>query len=302
MVIGLGGGSAIDAAKAVAGLMTNGGAAIDYMEVIGKGQKITKAAAPWIAVPTTAGTGAEVTKNAVIGSPEHKFKASIRGDHLLARIGLVDPELGVNVPRDVTAASGMDALCQLIESYTSQGANDLTGPLSIEGIALVSETLPRAYADGANVDAREDMAFAALLGGITLTNAGLGAVHGFAAPLGAHFPMPHGVICGVLLPHVMRANIAALRAEQSPWIFNYADVGRALAANAALPDEEAIEIGPGCVDELIKGLALPRLSKYGLQESHIAEIVALAKKTSSMRYNPVALSDEALGEVLRSAL
>src|SRR5690242_13186458 len=210
LVIGVGGGSAIDAAKAVAGLLTNGGAALDYMEVIGKGQKITRPAAPWVAVPTTAGTGAEATRNAVIGSPEKRFKASIRSEHLLPRVALVDPELGVGVPPDVTARSGMDALCQCVEAYTSIGANAMTDPMALHGVALAGRSLRRAFENGQDLDAREDMALAALLSGIALTNAGLGAVHGFAAPLGANFPAPHGTVCAALLPHVIAANVAAL--------------------------------------------------------------------------------------------
>ncbi|MGB2823233.1 MAG: iron-containing alcohol dehydrogenase, partial [Phycisphaerae bacterium] len=174
VVVGLGGGSAIDAAKATAALLTNGGSPLDYMEVVGKGGKITRPAAPWLAVPTTAGTGAEVTRNAVIACPEKHFKASIRGEQLLARVVIVDPELGVSVPPEVTAGSGMDALCQLIESYTSVNAQPLTDALAAEGIPRAARSLRRAFADGTDLDAREDMAMAALLSGITLTNAGLG--------------------------------------------------------------------------------------------------------------------------------
>ena len=196
LVIGLGGGSAIDSAKAVAGLLTNGGTAIDYMEVVGAGKKIYRPAAPWIAVPTTAGTGAEVTRNAVIGCPEKRFKASLRSEHLLPRIVLVDPALGVGIPPDVTARCGMDALCQLIESYASINAGPLTDALALFGIPLAARALPAACRNGGDVVARCDMALAAMLSGMTLTNAGLGAVHGFAAPLRANFPAPHGTICG----------------------------------------------------------------------------------------------------------
>ena len=228
MTIGLGGGSAIDAAKAVAGLLTNGGAALDYMEVVGKGQKITRPAAPWMAIPTTAGAGAEVTRNAVIGAPAKHFKASIRGEQLLARIALVDPELAVDVPATVTASSGMDALCQCIESYTSTGAQPMTDALAMQGVKAAARSLERAVKNGHDIAARSDMALAALLSGIALTNAGLGAVHGFAAPLGANFPAPHGTICAALLPHVIAANVEALRAESSdhPALLRYADVGR----------------------------------------------------------------------------
>jgi alcohol dehydrogenase class IV len=274
------------------------------MEVIGRGQPIRVAATPWIAVPTTAGTGAEATRNAVVGDPGRKFKASLRSELLLPRVALVDPELGVGVPPEVTAASGMDALCQLVESYTSSGASPMTDALAVRGMGLAAEALRRAYLDGSDVDAREDMALAALLSGITLTNAGLGAVHGFAAPLGANFPVPHGVVCAVLLPHVMKANAEALRAQSQdhPALARYATVGRVLSGEAALNEGAAVDAGMRAAAELAGALAIPRLSSYGLSDGDVAPMVELAKKASSMRYNPVVLSDEALGEVLRRAL
>jgi alcohol dehydrogenase class IV len=304
VLVGLGGGSAIDCAKAVAGVLANGGSPLDYMEVIGKGQPLTKPATPWIAVPTTAGTGAEVTRNAVVGEPSRKFKASLRSEGLLPRVALVDPELGVTVPPDVTARSGMDALCQLIESYTSKNAQPMTDALATEGIRLAARSLRRAYEDGTDLDAREDMALAALLSGITLTNAGLGAVHGFAAPIGANFPAPHGAVCAVLLPLVMAANIMALGGPSSrhPTVARYATVGRLLGADRIRADPEAVGSGAITAARLVRDLHIPPLSAYGVRESDIPEIVALAKKASSMRYNPVVLPDDALADVLRRAL
>jgi len=302
LVIGLGGGSAIDAAKAIAALMSNGGSAIDYMEVVGKGLKITRPALPWIAAPTTAGTGAEVTRNAVISLPEKQFKASIRSEHLLPRVALVDPELGAGVPPDVTASSGMDALCQLIEAYTSTGAQPLTDALAMKGIGLAARSLRRVYADGGDLDARQDMALAALLSGIALTNAGLGAVHGFAAPLGARFPAPHGVVCAALLPGVIKANIQAMSTESRAGLHKYAHVGRALANRMDLDDSAALA---ACIDscsQLARDLKIPSLSKFGMAEKDIPELVKLARKSSSMKYNPVTLSDEALTEVLKAAV
>jgi alcohol dehydrogenase class IV len=283
-VIGQGGGSAIDAAKAVAGLIANGGAATDYMEVIGAGKKITKPAVPWIAIPTTAGTGAEVTRNAVIGAPERKFKASIRSELLMARVALIDPELGVDVPPDVTARSGADALCQCIEAYVSSGASPLTDAIALHGIELAGRYLKRAYDDGHDLEAREGMALAALIGGIALSNAGLGAVHGFAAPLGANLPIPHGTICGVLLPHVIRAN-------RRHGVLKYADVDKALGGDAA-------EV---CA-RLVRQLNLPSLGTLELKNSGVAALVALAKRASSMRYNPVVLDDNELADVLQAAI
>jgi alcohol dehydrogenase class IV len=303
MAIGLGGGSAIDAAKAVAGLLGNGGSAVDYMEVVGKGLKITKPAAPWLAIPTTAGTGAQATRNAVIGLPERKFKASIRSELLLPRVALVDAELGVAVPAAVTASSGMDALCQLIESYTSSGATVMTDGLAMQGIGLAARALPRAYRDGGDIEAREAMALAALWSGMTLTNAGLGAVHGFAAPLGANFPVPHGTVCAALLPHVIAANVAALRENGGQaGLERYATVGRLLRGDERLAEVEAIETCVRITADLAKTLDIPRLGQFGLKEADVPEMVALAGKASSMRFNPVALSNEALADVLRAAI
>jgi alcohol dehydrogenase class IV len=307
LVIGLGGGSAIDAAKAVAGLLANGGSAVDYMEVVGKGQKITRPATPWIAIPTTAGTGAEATRNAVIGLPEKQFKASLRSDLLLSRAVLIDPELGVDVPPEVTARTGMDALCQLIESYTSTGANPMTDALAIEGIRRAARSLERAFEDGKDLDAREDIAMAALLSGITLTSAGLGAVHGFAAPLGANFPVPHGTVCAALLPHVIRANIEALRPDPADLacgraLDRYARVGRLLAGDDRLPHALALDAAVRLTSDLVTALRIPPLSQFGLDETNVCRMVQLARKASSMRFNPVALTDEALANALLNAI
>ncbi|HEY7119046.1 MAG TPA: iron-containing alcohol dehydrogenase, partial [Tepidisphaeraceae bacterium] len=304
VLLGLGGGSAIDAAKAVAGLLNNGGSAVDYMEVIGKGLKITRPAAPWIAIPTTAGTGAEATRNAVIGLPERQFKASIRSELLLPRVALIDPELGIDVPPDVTARSGMDALCQLIESYTSTGAQLVTDALALQGVTLASRSLARAYHDGRDLDARQDMALAAHLSGVTLTNAGLGAVHGFAAPLGANFRAPHGTICAALLPHVIAANFEAMKRspDGAPGITRYADIGRRLGARADASDEDAASECVRFTAYLARELNIPPLARFGLTEARVPEMVALARKASSMRYNPVILSDEALAAALVAAI
>ncbi len=304
IVVGLGGGSAIDCAKAVAALMTNGGSALDYMEVVGKGLKVRRQSAPWIAVPTTSGTGAEVTRNAVIACPERNFKASIRGEHLLARAAVVDPKLGLGVPPAVTAWAGMDALCQLIESYTSTGASPITDALAAEGIRRAARSLERAVKKGSDLPARENMALAALLSGITLTNAGLGAVHGFAAPMGANFPAPHGAICAALLPGVMAANVCELRAAdpRHPVLARYAAVGRLLTNHPRLGDRAAIDAGVRFVADLAAAIDIPPLSNFGVTTGRVAEMVALAKQASSMRYNPVALSDEALTRVLTEAI
>lgn len=303
-IIGLGGGSAIDAAKATAGLLGNGGEPLDYMEVVGRGRRIARPAAPWIAVPTTAGTGAEATRNAVISCPEKQFKASIRSELLLPRLALIDAELHVDLPPETTASSGMDALCQLIESYTSTGAQPVTDALAIKGIELASRSLLGAYRNGKDIAAREDMALAALLSGVTLSNAGLGAVHGFAAPLGGNFPIPHGVVCAALLPHVIEANVAALRAQSvdHPVLRRYADVGRVIRGKPAMDDGQAIDACVQFCSDLLRQMSIPRLSRFGLSAKDVAPMVELAKKASSMRYNPVALDDGVLAGILEKAL
>jgi len=304
VLVALGGGSAIDLAKAVAGLLGSGGCCLDYMEVIGAGRKIARASAPWVAVPTTAGTGAEVTRNAVIACRDKQFKASIRSEHLLARVAVVDPELGSSVPREVTACSGMDALCQLIESYTSTGANPMTDALALAGVERAGRSLRRAYQDGADMDAREDMALAALWSGLALANAGLGAVHGFAAPLGARFQAPHGAICAILLPHVMAANVSALRAAgpDHPTLRRYADIGKRLAGEPANDDPAAIESGIRIVHDLVGDLNIPRLGRFGVTEADLPDLASAARRSSSMKYNPVPLPEETLVGILRHAL
>jgi alcohol dehydrogenase class IV len=304
-VIGVGGGSALDVAKAAAGLLRNDGSVLDYMEVVGKGRKLAHPAAPWMAVPATAGTGAEATRNAVIGLPQKRFKASIRSEHLLARVALVDPELGVSVSAAVTASSGMDALCQLIESYTSSGASPVTDALALKGLGMAARNLPRVFHDGGDVSAREQMALAALLSGMTLTSAGLGAVHGLAAPLGANFPAPHGTICAALLPYIIAANVRALREQtdsQSPGLARYADIGRQFPGLETAGNDQAID---GCVQfisDLARELDIPPLNRFGVGLSDVGEMVALARKASSTRFNPVVLSDEAMAEALAAAI
>jgi alcohol dehydrogenase class IV len=304
LAIGVGGGSAIDAAKAVAGLLGNGGSALDYMEVIGKGKKFTRPAVPWIAIPTTAGTGAEVTRNAVIGYPQKQYKASLRSEHLLAKIALIDPALGVDVPHATTARTGMDALCQCIEAYTSTGAQPMTDALALEGIDRAGRSLLTAFKDGTNLEAREDMAMAALLSGIALANAGLGAVHGFASPLGAGFPIPHGTACAALLPYVMSANVKALHESNPshPTLARYAVIGHTLSQRHDLNEPEAIESGIDFVRQLSRHLKIEPLRNFNFSESDIAPTVALARKASSMRYNPIALSDAMLEGILKAAL
>jgi len=300
VVLGIGGGSAIDAGKAVAGLITNGGSAKDYMEVIGKGSEITKQPLPYIAIPTTAGTGSEVTKNAVVWSKEDGLKASIRSPLLIPKVALIDPELMVQVSPEVTAYCGLDALTQLLESYTSIKAQPITDSLAILGIRRITKSLIHVFENGHDVSSREDLAFAALLSGICLANAGLGAVHGFASPIGGMLGIPHGVVCGALLSPVIEENIQQMIVEIpfNETLAKYAMLGE-LLVNLVFDDiREAADRVIEYTEQISRLLKIPKLSKYGLSEKHFEKIIEKAKKSSSMRYNPVKLSDEALHRIL----
>ena len=300
LVIGFGGGSALDAGKAIAAMLTNEGELLDYLEVIGRGKALPKPSAPCVAIPTTAGTGSEATRNAVLASPEHQVKVSLRSPLLLPRVALVDPELTYDLPPAITASTGLDALTQLIEPYVCLRPNPMTDALCVEGMRRAARSLRAAFANGRDVAAREDMAVASLFGGLALANAGLGAVHGFAGPIGGSFPAPHGALCAALLPHVMEANLRALRARQpgSESLKRYDEVARLLTGNATATAETGVEWTRGLVEEL----QVPRLGHYGIGPQHAADLVAKAAKASSMKANPIALTPEELTEVLRRAL
>lgn len=300
VVIGFGGGSAIDAAKAIAGLLTNGGELLDYLEVVGRGAPLTKPAAPLLAIPTTAGTGAEVTRNAVLASPEHRVKASLRSPYLLPRVALVDPELTLILPPDLTASTGMDALTQLIEPYVCPRANPVTDGVCVEGMRRAARSLRRAFECGDDAAAREDMALASLFGGMALANAGLGAVHGFAAPIGGMFPAPHGAVCAALLPGVMEANVRALRerAPESAALRRYDEVARLLTGRAQATAAD----GVAWVRELCAALNIARLRTWGLTEGDVAGVVQKAMQASSMKANPIPLNAGELELVLRGAV
>lgn len=296
VVIGFGGGSAVDAAKAIAALVANGGDPLDYLEVIGQGRPLQRPSIPFIAVPTTAGTGAEVTRNAVLASPEHKVKASLRSPYTLARLAVVDPELTLDLPPAITAATGMDALTQLIEPYVSIRANPLTDLFSLDGIRRAARSLRRAFHDGGDLEARTDMALASLLGGLALANAGLGAVHGFAAPVGGMFDAPHGAVCAALLAPVMEVNIRALRARapESQALRRYEEVARLLTQDPAARPED----GVAWVRRTCSELGIPPLAAYGIRASDIAVLAEKAARASSMKANPIVLTAEELGEIL----
>jgi len=300
LVIGFGGGSAIDAAKAIAAMLTNDGGLLDYVEIIGRGKPLTKPSAPFIAIPTTAGTGAEVTRNAVLASPEHQVKVSLRSPLMLARVAIVDPELTYDLPPALTASTGMDALTQLIEPFVCSRANPMTDGLCIEGLRRAARSLRIAFTKGTDKDAREDMAVASLFGGLALANAGLGAVHGFAGPIGGSFPAPHGAICAALLPHVMAMNLRALRQRdpRGSGLYRYEEAARWLAGDMKAKADDGLK----WVRALVLDLKVPRLASFGIQREHFADLVAKAAKSSSMKANPIVLTPEELVEILGLAL
>ncbi|MBP8973565.1 MAG: iron-containing alcohol dehydrogenase, partial [Anaerolineae bacterium] len=300
LVIAFGGGSVIDAGKAIAALLTNPGDPFDYLEVIGRGQPLPNAAAPVIAIPTTAGTGSEVTRNAVLASPEHHVKVSLRSPRMLPAVALVDPELTYGLPPAITAYTGLDALTQVIEPFVTSAANPLTDAICREGITRAGRALRRAVARGDDSEARADMAFAALCGGLALANARLGAVHGFAGPFGGMFDAPHGAVCAALLPHVMAANVAALRARapQHPSLRRYEEIARLLTGNARASADE----GVAWVHDLVADLSVPGLAAYGLNEAAFDTLIPAARRSSSMKGNPVALSDDELRAILARAM
>lgn len=300
LVIGFGGGSAIDAGKAIAAMLTNDGDLLDYVEIIGRGRALARPSAPFIAIPTTAGTGSEVTRNSVLASPEHRLKVSLRSPLMLPRIALVDPALTCDLPPALTASTGLDALTQLIEPYTCSRANPMTDALCVEGIRRAGRSLRAAFADGGNAAAREDMSVASLFGGMALANAGLGAAHGFAGPIGGMFPAPHGAICAALLPHVMETNLHALQKRDStnPSLQRYAEVAKLLVnSNDAKPED-----GVAWIRKLVSDLRIPPLRTYGVTGENTSELVGKARNASSMKANPIALTDEELAAILEAAL
>jgi alcohol dehydrogenase class IV len=293
-VVALGGGSAIDAGKAIAALAANDGDLLDYMEVIGKALPLLRPGLPCIAIPTTAGTGAEVTKNSVLASPEAKVKASLRSPHLLPVLALVDPDLLDGIPPAILATTGLDALSHLLESFVSIRANAFTLALAKEGMPRIARSLRPAFEQGLTAERREDLALASLFGGLCLANSGLGAVHGFAAPLGGMWKTPHGAVCAALLPAVMRTNVAALksRALESSALGRYREVDHLLASGGD---------GARWVADLGNSLKIPRLSAMGVRAEDVPLLVEKAKVASSMRGNPVVLTDTELTQIVHES-
>jgi alcohol dehydrogenase class IV len=300
VVIGMGGGSVLDAGKVVAALLTNSGRLMDFLEVIGNGQPLKRKSAPCVAIPTTAGTGAEVTSNSVLGSPEHRVKVSMRGPYMLPDLALIDPELTYSMPPGITAVTGLDAFTQLLEAFVSVHGNPMTDGICREGLQRAARSLKRVYLDGADVAARGDMCLASLFGGLALANAKLGAVHGFAGPLGGMYDAAHGALCAALLPFVMEANIRALesRIPDSLTLDRYDEVARLVTG---LPAARAID-GIAWVRNLCVQLGIKPLAAYGIEEKDFTDIVAKACHASSMKGNPIELTQGELLEILQKAL
>ena len=295
-VIGMGGGSALDAAKAIAALLANPGDLFEYLEVVGSGKPLIRPSLPCIAIPTTAGTGAEVTRNAVLASPEHRFKVSLRSPFMLPRLAVIDPRLTLGLPPNVTAVTGLDALTQLIEPYVSHRANPLTDGFCVEGLQRVARSLRRAFEDGQDLQAREDMALASFLSGLALANAALGAVHGFAAPLGGMYSAPHGALCAAVLPHAMTVNIQALRQRQPDGLAlrRYAIGAQLLTGDRAAAPEDGIN----WIRNMCSALQIRPLREHGVRSEDFSQIVEKASKASSMKGNPIPLTLEEMGKIL----
>lgn len=299
-VIGYGGGSVLDTSKAISALMTNAGDIMDYLEVIGGGKEISNSAAPMIALPTTAGTGTEVTRNAVIYSPEHNVKVSMRSPLMVPSVAIIDPELTITMPPSITASTGMDALTQNLEGYVSNKANPMTDAFAKEGIKYCSKALLRAYHHGEDKQARYEMALASLYGGLVLGNSGLGAVHGFAGPMGGIFHAPHGLICASLLPYVMKYNALELTKLKGVEDIQsrYIDIARWVTGDP----EASVEDGVSWIYNLSHQLDIPRLRDIGIKKSYFNRIIEESKVSSSMQKNPIKLDESVLESILEEAL
>lgn len=296
LIIGLGGGSVLDTGKAIAALLTNPGNPLEYLEIIGRGRPLRYRAAPFIAIPTTTGTGSEVTRNAVLGSPEHRVKVSMRGALMLPHLAIVDPELALGLPPAITASTGLDALTQLIEPYVSVRANVLTDGFCLEGLRRVRRSLRWAYHHGGDIEARTGMALASLLSGLALANAALGIVHGFAAPIGGMFSAPHGAVCAALLPVGMAINIRALRqrAPESEPLDRYQTIARILTDKSDASPEQ----GAHWVSELCGELNIAPLGSYGIKQEDVPVLVEAASRASSTKGNPIVLTSDELRDIL----
>ena len=300
LVIGFGGGSALDAGKAIAVMLTNPGPLLEHLEVIGRGLPFQNAPAPFIAIPTTAGTGSEATRNAVLASPTHGVKVSLRHPLMLPKVAIVDPDLLRGIPPNIAASTGLDAITQLLEPFVCSRTNPVVDALCRDGLIRAGRSIRTVCSELATDAAREDMALASLFGGMALANAGLGAVHGFAGPIGGMFPAPHGAVCAALLPHATRINQRALqnRHPGHPSIDRYAQVYEFLSGNKP----SSPELLPEWLGDLVAQLNIPGLATHGVGEEHFPVLIQNARQASSMKANPVPLTDAELSEILKSSL
>jgi len=299
LVIGIGGGSVIDSGKAVSAMSTNPGNLLDYLEVIGLAKPLAMTPLPFVAIPTTSGTGAEVTKNAVITSEKEGVKASLRHPFLLPKLAIIDPDLTLSVPPRLTAETGLDALTQLIEAFISIKANPLTDALAVEGIRRAGCSLRQAFFNGNDISAREDMALASLLSGIALANAGLGAVHGFAAPIGGIYNAPNGAVCAALIASALKINLQALRQRSNDnlTLNKFKTIARLLTSNQDAKPEDAVE----WIEQSCSMFSLRKLRDFGIKRADFSDIIVKAQKASSMKGNPVKLTEKELELILETA-
>jgi alcohol dehydrogenase class IV len=300
VIIGIGGGSAMDTAKATAAMLANGGKVLDYLEVIGHGRPLTRPSIPWIAVPTTAGTGAEVTRNAVIGSQEHGVKASLRSPLMLARLAVVDADLTYGAPSSVISSAGLDALTQLIEPFLSVRANPVSDGLCREGIRRSARSLRLAVESNDDPEVREDLALASLLSGLALANSGLGAVHGFAGVIGGMFQAPHGAVCARLLPFTMRMNYHAIQSRMPDTVLlgRFDEIAQMLTGDSHASAVDGID----WIEDTCDYFEIPPLSTYGFSHADLQEVFERSSQASSMKANPIQLTQAEMVEILERSL
>lgn len=299
-VIGFGGGAPIDTGKAVAALLNNDGDVLDYLEVVGKGLPLQKSALPYVAIPTTAGTGSEVTRNAVIAIPEKRVKVSMRSAFLLPRVAIVDPELTYSVPPAITASTGMDAFTQVIEPYVTKVTNPMVDMLCRYAIPLAAKSLFRAYSEGSDAAARENIAYVSLLGGLSLANAKLGAVHGFAGPIGGMFNAPHGAICAALLPATLSVNaeLLSLSDQNEEKTLRFQEIARWVTGK----ENAAIQDGVRWITNLAASMHIPGLAAFGISEKDFPEIIEKSQQSSSMKGNPITLTPAQMERILSMSM